>query len=136
NQRVNFRLQRRLRELLGKAPEFAPASDGRMVVEKHAMGVAALAALERDRDHLSTLGVVAEASRIRHADELELAQRFVDLERIRNEIAQRRGISSVRDDEKFAMVKSIGPDRISRTCQRHSESPLAHFMLFHFFAPR
>src|SRR5262245_65338229 len=61
HQRVDFRLQRRLREFLGKAPELAPASDGRMIVEKHAMRVAALATLERDWDHLSALGVVAEA---------------------------------------------------------------------------
>src|SRR5262247_4901265 len=88
DQRVDFRFQRRLRELLWKAPKLASAGDGRMVVEKHAMGVAALAALERDRDHLSALGVVAEAGRIRHADEFELDQWLVDLERLRNELAQ------------------------------------------------
>src|SRR5262245_14144393 len=82
DQFVDFRLQRRLCELLGKAPEFASAGDGRMIVEKHAMGVAALAALERDRDHLSALGVVAEAGRIRHADEFELDKRVIDLERL------------------------------------------------------
>src|SRR4029453_5818941 len=104
---------RRLRELLGKPPKLAPAGDGRMVVEKHAMGVAALAALERDRDHLSALGVVAEAGRIRHADEFELDQRLVDLERLRNELAQLPRIRAVRDDEKFAMIEPIWPDRIS-----------------------
>src|SRR5262245_54872058 len=113
-----------------------------MVVEKHAMGVAALAALERDRDHLSALGalaalgVVAEAGRIRHADEFEFDQRLLDLERLRNNLAQLPRISAVGDDEKLTMVKSIWPDRISRTRQWHRERPLAHFTLFHRFGPR
>ena len=51
------------------------------------MGVAALAALERDRDHLSALSVVAEAGRIRHANEFEFDQRLLDLERPRNNLA-------------------------------------------------
>jgi hypothetical protein len=107
-----------------------------MVVEKHAMGVAALATLERDRDHLSALGVVAESGRIRHADEFELDKRFVDLERLRNKLAQLPRIRAVRDDEKFAMIEPIWSDRISRTRQRHRERPLPHFMLFHLFVPR
>src|SRR5215475_11445107 len=101
-------------------------------LRNHAMGVAALAALERDRDHLSALGVVAEAGRIRHADEFELDQRLVDLERLRHELAQLPRIRAVRDDEKFAMIEPIWPDRISRARQRHRERPLAHFLLFHF----
>src|SRR5215475_700541 len=136
DQRVDFRLQRRLRELLGKAPELAPAGDGRMVVDKHAMGVAALAALERDRDHLSALGVVAEAGRIWHANEFEFDQRLLDLERLRNNLAQLPRISAVGDDEKLTMVESIWSDRISRTRQWHRERPLAHFTLFHRFGPR
>src|SRR5215475_5129170 len=100
-------------------------------LRNHAMGVAAFAALERDRDHLSALGVVAEAGRIRHADEFELDQRLFDLERLRNELPQLAGIRAVRDDEKFAMIEPIGPDRISRTRQRHRKCPLAHFMLVH-----
>jgi hypothetical protein len=100
------------------------------------MGVAAFAALERDRDHLSALGVVAEAGRIRHADELELDQWLVDLERLGNELAQLARIRAVRDDEKLAMIEPIGPDRVSRTRQRHRERPLAHFLLIHLCAPR
>src|SRR5262245_65215385 len=95
-----------------------------MVVEKHAMGVAALAALERDRDHLSALGVVPEAGRIRHADELEFDQRLLDLERFRKNLAQLPRLGAVRDDEKLTMVKTIWRDRISRTRQRHLERSL------------
>jgi hypothetical protein len=40
-----------------------------LVVEKHTVGVASLAAVERDRDHLTALGVIAETVRIWHADE-------------------------------------------------------------------
>src|SRR5215472_12947684 len=118
-------------KLLGKAPQLAPASDGRMVIEKHAMGVAALAALERDWDHLPALGVVAETGRVRHSDELELDERLVDLERLGNELAQLARVRAVRDDEEFAVNEPIWPDRKSRTRQRHRERPLAHFLLSH-----
>jgi hypothetical protein len=37
---------RRYGELLWKAPELAAADDGRVIIEKHARGVAAVAALE------------------------------------------------------------------------------------------
>src|SRR5262249_50862709 len=107
-----------------------------MIVEKHAMGVAALAALERDRDHLSALGVVAEARRIRHADEFELDQRLINLERLRNELAQLPRIRPVRDDKKFAMIEPIRSDRKSRIREWHRERPLAHLMLSHLFGPR
>src|SRR5713101_8900021 len=42
NQRVDLRLEGGLGKFLGKAPEFTAACDGRMVVEKHAVRVAAL----------------------------------------------------------------------------------------------
>ncbi len=81
-----------------------------MVVEKHAVGVAALAAPERDRDDLSAFGVVAEAGRVRHADELELHQRLVDLKRLRHELAQLLRIGPVGDDQIFAVDGSgTGP---------------------------
>src|SRR5262249_57526592 len=105
-----------------------------MVVEKHAMGVAALAALERDRDHLSTLSVVAETGRIRHANEFEFDQRLVDLERLRDNLAQLARITG-RDDEKFARVKPIWPARICWTRQRHRRSPLPPFLPCHPFPP-
>ncbi len=108
DQRVDFRPQARLGQLLGKAPQFAAAGDGRMVVEEHAVGIAALAPLEGNRDDLAALGVIAEAGRVRHADELELHQRRRDLERLGHELAQLCGIGAVGDDQIFAI------DRIDR----------------------
>ena len=74
-------------ELLRKAPELAAAGDRRIVVQEHAMRIAALAGpAKRHRDDLAGLGVVAEAGRIRHADELVFDQRsLVDLERLRHD---------------------------------------------------
>jgi hypothetical protein len=46
DQRIDLRPQRRARKLFGKTPEFAPGRDGRMVVEKHAVVVAALPTAE------------------------------------------------------------------------------------------
>ena len=43
DQRVGLDAQRRVGELLGKAPDLAPAGDRRMVVEVHGMDVAAAA---------------------------------------------------------------------------------------------
>ncbi len=77
-----------LAQLLGEAPQLAAAGDRRMVVQEHAVRVAALLALERHGDHLAALGVVAEAGGVRHADELVLHQRLFDLERLRHDRAQ------------------------------------------------
>ena len=43
DERVDLSPQGRLRELLGKAPELAPAGDRPLVVEEHAMSIAARA---------------------------------------------------------------------------------------------
>src|SRR5687767_7903914 len=59
---VDLDAQRGARELLRKTPQLASAGDWRMVVEKHAVRVAALTAAERDRDDLSAFRVVAEPS--------------------------------------------------------------------------
>ena len=83
-----------------------------MIVEKHAMGVAALAALKRDRNDLSALGVVAEAGRVRHADEFELHQRLIDFERLRHQLPQPLRIGAITDDEKFAIVEAVRADRV------------------------
>ena len=61
DQRVDLGSQRRLRQFLRKAPELAATGDRPLVIEEHAVGVAALAAAERDGDHLPALGVVAES---------------------------------------------------------------------------
>src|SRR5260221_1698647 len=57
---VDFCLESGFSELLGKAPELATARDWGMIVEKHAVGVATLAAFERNGNDLSALCVVAE----------------------------------------------------------------------------
>ena len=131
DQGVDLGAQRGLGQLLGKAPQLAAAGDGRMVVEKHAVGVAALAALEGHRNDLSALGVIAETGRVRHADELEIHQRRLDLERFRHELAQLCGIGAIGDDQIFAIVEPIRADRIGRARQRHRERPAAYFTLLH-----
>src|SRR5262249_30871366 len=60
DQRVDFGPQRRLRQFLRKSPKLTATGDRPLVVEEHAVGVAAPAAAERDRDDLAALGVVSE----------------------------------------------------------------------------
>src|SRR6202022_3950414 len=61
DQRVDFSPPRRLGQFLWKAPELATAGDRPFVIEEHAVGVAALPAAKRNRDHLPTLSVIAKA---------------------------------------------------------------------------
>src|SRR6516162_5107012 len=124
-------MQRRLSELSRKAPKFAAAGTRRMVVEKHAMRVAALAALEGHRDDLSAFSVVAKARRIRHADEFEFDQRLLDLQRLGNQFAQFLRIGPVSDDEEFPIDETIGAQRISRTGERHGKSPRPHIIFLY-----
>ena len=51
------------------------------------MGIAAFAAAEGDRNHLAAFGVVAEAGRVRHANEFVFDERFalVNFERLRHD---------------------------------------------------
>src|SRR2546430_15297861 len=58
NERIDLGAQAGLGKLLWKTPQLAPAGDGRMIVKKHAMGIAAAAALKGNRDDLPALGVV------------------------------------------------------------------------------
>src|SRR6476619_8421188 len=58
DQRVDFSPQRRLRQLLRKAPELATAGDRSLVIEEHAVGVATLPAPKRNRDYLPAFGVI------------------------------------------------------------------------------
>jgi hypothetical protein len=76
-----------LRELLRKAPDLTPAGDRRLIIQEHAVRVAALPAAQRDGDYLAAFGIVAEARRIRHADEFVFDDRLVNLERLRHERA-------------------------------------------------
>jgi len=102
-----------------------------MVVEKHAMRVAAFAALEGHRDDLAAFSVVAEARRIRHADEFEFDQRFLDLQRLGDQFAQFLRIGPVGDDEVFAIDETVWPYWIGRTRERHGKSPRPHITFFH-----
>src|SRR6202140_4945796 len=79
-ERVDLSSQRRLCQFFRKAPELASTGDRTLVVEEHAVRVAALAAAEGDGDHLPALGVIAEAVRIRHADDFVLHHRFALVE--------------------------------------------------------
>ena len=63
DQCVDFSPQRRLRQLLRKAPELATAGDRSLIIEEHAVGVAALPAAKRDRNYLPAFGVIAKAVR-------------------------------------------------------------------------
>src|ERR1700730_5279035 len=76
DKRVNLGSQRWLCQLFRKAPQFTTARDRPFVVQEHAVRVAAPSAAERDGYHLAALGVVAEAVRIRHADEFVFDQRL------------------------------------------------------------
>ncbi len=83
-------------ELLGETPDLAAAGDRRIVVEVHGVDVAAflhlaVLAREADRDHLAGLGVVAEAGRIGHADELVVHRVAERLERLGHD--RRAGVS-------------------------------------------
>jgi hypothetical protein len=118
-------------QLLGKAPELASAGDRRVVVQEHAMGVAALAPAERDRDDLAGLGVVAEAGRIRHADELVFDDGLVHLERLRHQRAQLLEVGPIGDDHIFALPEAIGSRRIGGAGERHGKGALTHVGFFH-----
>ena len=53
--------------------------------------------------------VVAEAGRIRHADELVLDERLVERQRLRHDGFERRLIGPVGDDQIFAIDEAVGP---------------------------
>jgi hypothetical protein len=95
-----------------------------MVVQKHLVCVAAGLALVAHRDHLAALGVIAEAGRIRHADEFVVHHRLDNLERFRHHPAQRLRIGAVADDEILSIDEAIGPGREGRARRRHGERTL------------
>jgi hypothetical protein len=95
------------------------------------MRVAAFAALEGHRDDLAAFGVIAEARRIRHADEFEFDQRLLDLQRLGDQFAQFLQIGSVSNDKIFAIDETVRPHRIGRIGERHGKSPRPHITFFH-----
>src|SRR5713101_4651154 len=131
DERVDLDVERGLGELLREAPELAAARDRRIVVEEHAVRIAALAAAESDRDDLAGLGVIAVASRVRHADELVFDDSPVRHERLRDQRAELLRVGAVGDDEILAVDEAVGPRRIGRARQRHGKGAFSDFMLFH-----
>ncbi|BCG97477.1 hypothetical protein MesoLj131a_63410 [Mesorhizobium sp. 131-2-1] len=93
-----------------------------MVVEKHAVGIAPPAATEGDRDDLSAFRVVAEACRVRHANELELDHRLAHLKRLRHKVAQFLRIGAICDDQILPVAEAIWAGRVGRADQGHGES--------------
>ena len=130
---VDLGSQGRLRQFLRKAPELAAPGDRPLVVEEHAVSVAALAAAEGNGNYLPALGVIAEAVRIRHADEFVFHQRFalVEFERLGHHRAQLRRIGAIGDDQVFAVDEPVRSGRIGRAGQRHREGALQHLFLMH-----
>src|SRR5262249_30425669 len=98
DQRIDLCVKFGLCKFLRKSPQLASAGDRRMVVEEHAVRVATLAAFERNRDDLAALGVVAETSRVRHANEFVLHQWRIDLQRLWHELAQLLWVRAIGDD--------------------------------------
>src|SRR5215471_11215228 len=133
DERIDLGLQFRVGELLRKSPELAPAGDRPLVVEEHAMGVATFAAAEGNRYDLTSFRVVAEAGRIRHADELVTDERraLVELQRLRYDSPQFGWVGTVGDGQVFAIDEPIRTRRIGWVGQRHCKRPLAHFRLSH-----
>src|SRR5215471_12110060 len=94
------------------------------------MGVATLAAAEGNRDDLTSFRVIAEASRIRHADEL-VRRALVELQRLRYDSPQFGWVRPIGDGQVFAIDEPVRTRRIGWVGQRHCKRPLAHFRLSH-----
>src|SRR6516164_5172967 len=100
------------------------------------MRIAALAAAEGHWNHLAGFGVIAEAGRIRHADELVFDDRFIDLQWLRHQRAQLIRISPVSDDEIFSLTEAVGSRWKRGARQRHCKSPRPHITFLHGDFPR
>ncbi|VBG07306.1 Uncharacterised protein [Burkholderia pseudomallei] len=120
-QRIDVRLQRRLREFLRESPQFAAARDRRVIVQIHRERIAAGLALVFDGDHLAALGVIAEAGRIGHANEFVMNEWFLDLERLRHDFAQAIHVGAIRDDQEFPIDETVRAHRECRARERHRE---------------
>ena len=132
DQHVLVDVQRGVGELLGKAPDLAPAGDRRVVVQEHVVRVGAGPALEADGDHLAGFGVVAEAGGIGHADEFHLHHAVAGrLERRGHHGFQQCWVGAVADDEELAVHEAVGAARVDRAGQRHGPGLLADVGQFH-----
>src|SRR5262249_49890088 len=101
--RVAADLDARAGEHLRIAHDLAPRRDGGEGGGVHRVGVAARLAVERHRDDLPGLVVVAEAGRVRHADELVPDDGRGRLERRRDHLGDRGRIRPVSDDEELTV---------------------------------
>src|SRR5262249_39189438 len=64
--------------------------------------------------------------RVRHADELKLDQRLLELQWRGDDSVEFFRVGAVRDNEIFAMDKAVRTDRIGRARQWHGERPPSH----------
>ena len=135
DQRVLVGGERGLGVLLREAPKLAPAVDRWPVVQEHGMGVAAFFTLVFDGNDLAGLGVVAEPGRVRHADELELHDRLIERQGLRNDGFQSASVGPVGDDQELAIDEPIWPWGKSRARQRHGEGALLYLVDLHLGAP-
>src|SRR5215469_16146779 len=131
HQLIDLDVQRRIGQFFRKAPKLAPAGDRRLVVEEHAMAVAALAAAKAHRNDLSGFGVVAEPDGIRHADELVLDEGLVHFERLRDDRAQFVLVRSIGDDHELAVNETVWARWIGRARQRHGEGARLDLCFLH-----
>src|SRR5262249_54106129 len=88
---------------------------------------------EGNRYDLTSFRVVAEAGRIRHADELVTDERraLVELQRLRHNRSQFGWIGTVGDGQVFAIDEPVRTRRVGRGGMRTCKPPLAHFCLSH-----
>src|SRR3546814_8814490 len=101
----------------------------------HLVCVAADFAIETDSDDLAALSVVAEAGRVRHADELVVHNWLGDLQRLRHHPAQRQGIGAVANDEVLAVDEAVGSRRIGGAGRWHGEGVLPQVCSVHCVHP-
>ncbi len=108
DERVDVGGEGGLGKFFREAPKLAAAVDRRAVVQEHGVGVAAFDAVEFDGDDLTGFGVVAEAGRVRHADEFVFDDRFVEGEGLGNDFFESFAVGAVGDDQVFAVYEAVG----------------------------
>ena len=126
--------QRGTRQFLWKPPNLAAPRDRSLVVEIHRMNVDSLLAAEADRDHLAAFGEIAEAGRIRQADEFKFDDWVGYFEGLWHDSAQGAWIGKIFDHEIFTIIEMIGSWRIGWIVERQGESARTHICDFHLKA--
>src|ERR1700744_3069308 len=121
DQGVDFGSQNGTRQLLGETPQLTTPCDRWVVIQVHRMHIRAVLAAKTHRDHLARFGVVTEARRIGHANELVLHERILDFQRLRHDRTQRIKVGTVGDDKELAVDEAIGAGREGRARKRHGK---------------